>query len=465
MMNDVDTICAIATPNGIGAISVIRVSGKKSFEIIDGIFTSKSKKKIFQTKTHTLHFGTLQDKEELIDEVLISVFKNPTSYTGEDSIEISCHSSPYIIQKILQLLIKKGARLANAGEFTQRAFLNGKLDLIQAESVADLIASNSEASHRIAINQMKGNFSKDLYEIREKLISFTALIELELDFSEEDVEFANREQLIILLNELEIRTSKLVQSFKLGNAIKNGVPVAIVGRPNAGKSTLLNALLNEERAIVSKIAGTTRDTIEEVYNVNGISFRFIDTAGIRATTDEIESLGIEKSFKKAKSAEIIVYLFDSKTTTKRDILDDIKVLENSNAHLIVAQNKIDENKKITISANDYSSFNFLTISLIDFSAKKKLFLDELKKLLISKILDENYLEANTIVSNVRHIECLTIINKTIPLVLEKLENKTSSELISFELKEILNQIGKLTGKVDIDEDILGTIFGKFCIGK
>lgn len=464
-MNDFDTICAIATPNGIGAISVIRVSGKQALNIVDEIFKSKSNKKANQVKTHTLHFGTICDENELIDEVLISVFKNPNSYTGEDSIEISCHASPYIIQKILQLLIKKGVRLATAGEFTQRAFLNGKLDLIQAESVADLIASNSKASHRIAMNQMKGNFSRDLYEIREKLINFTALIELELDFSEEDVEFANREELIFLLTELEVKTKKLLESFKLGNAIKNGVPVAIIGRPNAGKSTLLNALLNEERAIVSTIAGTTRDTIEEVYTVNGISFRFIDTAGIRSTTDEIENLGIEKSFEKAKSAEIIVYLFDAKTTSLPDILNDIQSLKNPNAHLLIAQNKIDENEKINLSENNLNLFEFLSVSYINFSAKKKLFLDDFKQLLSSKIIDENYSEANTIVSNVRHIECLTIINQTIHLTLEKLKNKTSGEFISFDLKEILHQIGKLTGKIDVDEDILGTIFGKFCIGK
>ena len=445
-----DTICALATGSGLGAIAIIRISGSEAINICKKVFS----KNIADVKSHTIHFGTINNKVDVIDEVLLSIFRNPHSFTGEDVIEISCHGSVFIQQQILQLLTKNGARMANPGEFTLRAFTNGKMDLSQAEAVADLIASESKKAHKIAINQMRGGFSDDLKKLREQLINFASLIELELDFSEEDVEFANREQFNELLLLIKEKLTKLIDSFQLGNVIKNGIPVAILGAPNVGKSTLLNAVVNEDRAIVSEIAGTTRDTIEDVINIEGMQFRFIDTAGLRDTKDTIEKIGIQKALEKAEKAKVIIYLLDATTDFKAQEKEvgKIKKLQNK---MIVVVNKTDLNPNI---CETLKKKNYLFIS-----AKNKDGIEDLTNTLIS-IIDTNLSSDETIISNSRHQEELSKTLVEIIAVIQGLNNDISGDLLAINIRQALYHLGLITGEVTTD-DLLGNIFSKFCIGK
>ncbi|CAG0967397.1 tRNA modification GTPase MnmE [Flavobacteriales bacterium] len=461
-----DTICAPATAQGTGAIAIIRLSGNKAHTIIEKIFRKKNLKRFTakEVKTHTLHFGEIYSDNTLLDEVLISIFKNPHSYTGEDMIEISCHGSLYIQQQIIQLLVHNGARMAKAGEFTLRAFLNKKLDLSQAEAVADLIASDSEVSHKMAMQQMRGGFSNEINLLREQLIQFAALIELELDFSEEDVEFANREELKNLIEQLKNKIQSLAESFSLGNVFKLGVPVAIIGKPNVGKSTLLNALLNENRAIVSEIPGTTRDTIEEEITLGGIHFRFIDTAGIRHSNDRIEKIGIEKTYEKIKQASVVLYLFDTIKDTASEVEHDVSEIKNklsdANTPLLTIGNKIDEGtgEQTTLLYSD-------TLSPLFISAKTGKNLSLLKEKLLS-LINTNVLQSEqSIVSNTRHYEALQKSLQSIHNVQQGLNNNISSELLALDIRDALRHLGEITGAIDIDKDILGTIFSRFCIGK
>jgi len=458
-MNYLDTIVALATPSGAGAIGIIRLSGPEAISIASNMFVSVSGKIFQDQKTHTVHLGHIMLGDRILDEVLATIFKNPHSYTGEDVVEFSCHGSDFIKQEIIQYAIESGCRMASPGEFTQRAFLNGKMDLSQAEAVADLIASESKAEHQIAIQQMKGGFSKDLKVLRDKLINFTALIELELDFTEEDVEFANRDELNNLISEIEVYLSKLAASFKLGNAIKNGINTTIVGRPNAGKSTLLNALLNEERAIVSSIAGTTRDTIEEILNIEGISFRFIDTAGLRTTNDEIEKIGVERALENVNKSAVYIYLFDMTALSVEDVIQDLSELPQDIPRIVVA-NKSDLVTEETIETFKNSEFNPVFIS-----AKTKDHLPQLKDKLVATI-DVVSLNSNqTIITNTRHLQALQDALSHIREVQQGFSLGLSGDLVSIDLRATLEAIGRITGEVNIDADILGTIFGKFCIGK
>ncbi len=452
-----DTIVALATPQGIGAIGIIRLSGKEAISLCNSIFKGKDLEK---ESSHTLHLGKIMGPQnEIIDEVLVSLFKAPHSYTGENVVEISCHGSPYILQRVLETLISKGARGAQAGEFTLRAFLNKKLDLSQAEAVADLIASDSNASHNLAMQQMRGGFAKIISVLRTELINFAALIELELDFSEEDVEFANREHLVALIDKLQNIIIPLTESFQLGNVIKNGVSTVIAGRPNAGKSTLLNALLEEERAIVSEIAGTTRDTIEEALVIEGIVFRLIDTAGIREATNTIEHLGIERTFEKIKQSSIIIYVFDCNGLSEEEVQKDIEQLHANEIPIVLLANKIDLLKAGT--KNDYPNLDIHYIA-----AKESRNISSIKKVLHEIVLNNKSAGANnTIISNMRHYEALSKANTSLDAVRHGIENATSGEFISLDLKQALNALGEITGDIDVDQDILGTIFGKFCIGK
>ena len=451
-----DTIVAKATPPGIGAIGVIRLSGKNSFRIIDALFPAK---KISAQASHTLHVGLLKEDDKIIDEVVLALFKGPKSYTGEDVIEISSHGSPFIHEKIIQAILRHGARLAKHGEFTQRAFLNGKLDLAQAEAVADLIASNSSAALNSALHNMRGGFSKMLKELRDKLLSFSALIELELDFSQEDVEFADRKKFYELIEEATISTNQLINSFQLGNVIKHGVQVAIIGKPNTGKSTLLNALLNEERAIVSEIAGTTRDTIEEALNIEGILFRLVDTAGIRQhSLDLIENIGIERSRSKMLEADIVVYLFDAS-----DDLDEIKEkagdLERLNkAHLMVA-NKIDLFGKGK-ATEKLAGIN----NLVFISAKQQENIEDLKKQLVEQVMKDKVPLSDNLITNERHLHALQKVNESLTEIKIGLDEKRSGDLITPDIRQCLHYLGEITGEVT-SEDQLDYIFSKFCIGK
>ncbi len=452
-----DTIVALSTPPGIGAIGVIRISGEKSFEIIGKLFPSKD---LSTQSTHTLHHGILKDDDIILDDVVVSLFKKPKSYTGEDVIEVSCHGSPYIQQQIIEAISKNGARIAKPGEFTQRAFLNGKLDLAQAEAVADLIASNTEASKQAAINNIRGGFSRDLMELREKLIRFSSLIELELDFSEEDVEFADRTEFIKVVEEIEAQSTILLHSFKLGNVIRNGVSVAIVGKPNAGKSTLLNTLLNEDRAIVSEIPGTTRDTIEEVLNIDGILFRLIDTAGIRShTTDEIESKGISRSLEKIERADIVVYLFDITQTSIEDLGAVIIDLESKQKPFILAANKNDLVEDIHIK----EKFKQLP-SLLFISGKDNTGIIKLKEELSEKAIGNEKIIGSTIVTNARHYEALKHMVDAVQAIKAGLLSKIPGDLLSIEIRRCLHYLGEITGEIT-NEDRLDWIFSKFCIGK
>ncbi|WP_295334511.1 tRNA uridine-5-carboxymethylaminomethyl(34) synthesis GTPase MnmE [Flavobacterium sp.] len=462
-----ETIVALASPSGAGAIAVIRISGKDAISIAEQVFQSVSGKSISQQKTHTIHLGHIVDEGKVYDQVLLSIFKNPHSYTGEDVIEISCHGSTFIQQQIIQLLLRKGCKMAQAGEFTLRAFLNGKLDLSQAEAVADLIASDNEASHQIAMQQMRGGFSNEIAKLRAELLNFASLIELELDFAEEDVEFADRTQFKELLNRIEFVLKRLIDSFAVGNVIKNGIPVAIVGEPNVGKSTLLNALLNEERAIVSDIAGTTRDTIEDELVINGIGFRFIDTAGIRDTKDVVESIGIKKTFEKIEQAQVVIYLFDSLKfqVSGSEYIAEIEKVKNKYPlkSIVIVINKVD-----LISQDEVSSMNqkleTLNLKPILMSAKEKQGIDELKNLLLSFVNTGALRNNETIVTNTRHYDSLLKALEEIQKVTFGLNSGLSSDLMAIDIKQALYYFGEITGEVTNDE-LLGNIFANFCIGK
>lgn len=466
-----DSIVALATPSGTGAIAIIRISGEDAITIGNSVFKSIKNKDLTKQKTHTLHLGHIIDGTKILDEVLVSIFKGTNSYTGENTIEISCHGSTYIQQQIIQLLLRKGCRMANPGEFTLRAFLNGKLDLSQAEAVADLISSDNEASHQIAMQQMRGGFSNEIAKLREELLNFASLIELELDFAEEDVEFADRSQFHELLNRIEFVLKRLIDSFAVGNVIKNGIPVAIVGEPNVGKSTLLNALLNEERAIVSEIAGTTRDTIEDELVINGIGFRFIDTAGIRETEDVVESIGIKKTFEKIEQAQVVLYLVDGRQLSVDGKLDNLLVeIGKTRNQFPLKPILFIINKKDLISSDNLSvineklATNNQQLTTIYISAKNKDGIDELKNQLISFVNTGALRNNETIVTNTRHYDSLLKALDEIQKVKYGLETNLSSDLIALDIREALYQFGLITGQVSNDE-LLGNIFANFCIGK
>jgi len=445
-----DTICALATGGGLSAIAVIRLSGKDAIKICNSVFS----KDITEAKSHTIHFGTISENSKIVDEVLVSIFKNGKSYTGEETVEISFHGSTFIQDKLLQLFIDKGCRMATAGEFTMRAFRNGKLDLSQAESVADLIASESEAAHQTALKQLRGGFSNKLQTLRTKLIDFASLIELELDFSEEDVEFADRKQFENLLDAIKVELEKLIQSFKLGNVIKNGIPVAILGATNVGKSTLLNTLLNEEKAIVSAIAGTTRDAIEDELNIEGFIFRFIDTAGIRETTDIIENLGIKKSLEKAELANIVLFLIDADANIPNQLLELDKIKDTAKGKLLIVINKIDLNPEIK---NDFKDALFI-------SAKNDEGIEGLKAKLLEFVNTEQLSNNETIVTNLRHYEELQLTLHEINTIIEGINSGLTGDFLAINIRQALFHLGSITGEVTTDT-LLGNIFGKFCIGK
>ena len=462
-----DTICAIATAQG-GAIGSIRVSGPEAITITSRIFTpAKSGKLLSEQTPYTLTFGRIYNGEEMIDEVLVSLFRAPHSYTGEDSTEITCHGSSYILQQVMQLLIKNGCRMAQPGEYTQRAFLNGKMDLSQAEAVADLIASSSAATHRLALSQMRGGFSKELTTLREKLLNFTSMIELELDFSEEDVEFADRSALRRLADEIEEVIARLANSFSVGNVIKNGVPVAIIGETNAGKSTLLNVLLNEDKAIVSDIHGTTRDVIEDTVNIGGITFRFIDTAGIRETSDTIESLGIERTFQKLDQAEIVLWMIDSADAISQLTLLSDKILPRcEHKQLILVFNKVElinETQKNEL-ASQFSEHIGSEIESIFISAKQRLHTDELQQRLVAAAHLPTVTQNDVIVTNVRHYEALTRALDAIHRVQEGLDANISGDFLSQDIRECIFHLSDIAGEVTNDM-VLQNIFAHFCIGK
>lgn len=458
-----DTICALATANGIGAIGIIRISGNQSFEIVNKIFEGKNLEKV---DSHTVHYGFIKDDNETIDEVMISVFHAPKTFTTENSVEISFHGSPYIGKKILEVLIKNGARMAKAGEFTMRAFMNGRIDLSQAESIADLIASENEASRKVAFNQLKGGITNEISFLRNDLLNFTSLIELELDFAEEDVEFADRTALKSLLYKIEYKLKSLIDSFQYGNAIKNGTAVAIIGKPNAGKSTLLNALLKEERAIVSNIAGTTRDTIEEILHIRGHAFRLIDTAGLRETSDEIEAIGVKKAKEKVENAEILVYLADAGTEDFSEDIEMIKSLLREDLKLIICATKIDEviptqyEKLEQIFRNEIvTDFDFIKISAVENQN-----IQDLKNELSSYVEHLKSEEGNVVITNQRHYEALQKSLNSVKRVEEAVSSQITTELLAYELRNALEYLGEISGEFSNDE-VLGNIFSKFCIGK
>ncbi|WP_217602501.1 tRNA uridine-5-carboxymethylaminomethyl(34) synthesis GTPase MnmE [Chitinophaga sp. GbtcB8] len=451
-----DTIVALATAPGVGAIAVIRLSGPQAITICNQLFPSKD---LLQQASHTLHVGSIVSDSKIIDEVVVSLFKGPRSYTGENVIELSCHGSPYIQQQLIDACIQAGARLAKPGEFTMRAFLNGKLDLAQAESVADLIASHSAASHQTAMQQMRGGFSRELQALREQLIRFSALIELELDFSQEDVEFADRTQLYALIKiALEV-VQHLTDSFRMGNVIKHGVNTAIVGKPNAGKSTLLNTLLNENRAIVSDIAGTTRDTIEEVLNIQGILFRLIDTAGIRESVDTIESIGVQKTLEKIKEAGVVIYLFDVSELTAADIRNQVSLFEQDGINYLLVGNKMD------VLGEDEALAKFAGIPDILFiSAKNHAHIDLLKDRLVQKVMSGDINMEATIVTNARHYAALQSVLQALHDVRSGMDSGLPGDLLALDIRRCLHFLGEITGEIT-NEEQLDWIFSKFCIGK
>jgi tRNA modification GTPase len=465
MLNQ-DTIVALATPSGAGAVAIIRISGSNAIVIASDVFRSVRNKDLTKQKTHTIHLGHIMDGEKTLDQVLVSLFKNPNSYTGEDVVEISCHGSVFIQQQIIQLLLRKGCRMAQAGEFTLRSFLNGKMDLSQAEAVADLINSDNEASHQIAMQQMRGGFSNEIAKLREELLNFASLIELELDFAEEDVEFADRTQFKDLVNRIEFVLKRLIDSFAVGNVIKNGIPVAIVGEPNVGKSTLLNALLNEERAIVSDIAGTTRDTIEDELVINGIGFRFIDTAGIRDTKDVVESIGIQKTFEKIEQAQVILFLVDcSKLTTDNteNLKIEIEKIKNKYPQkpLVVVLNKMD-----LIDESYISNLKSEISNLLPISAKQKTGIEDLKNTLLSFVNTGALRNNETIVTNTRHYDSLLKALEEIQKVRFGLESSLSADLMAIDIRSAIEHFNSITGQQAIgNEELLGNIFSQFCIGK
>ncbi|MFY0600696.1 MAG: tRNA uridine-5-carboxymethylaminomethyl(34) synthesis GTPase MnmE [Cyclobacteriaceae bacterium] len=449
-----DTIIALATPPGIGAIGVIRVSGVKTFEIVNSVFRGKD---IMEEKSHTIHLGTIRDDGVIIDEVLLSLFRGPNSYTREDVIEISCHGSNYIIQQLIRVLLKQGCRLAKPGEFTQRAFLNGRFDLAQAEAVADLIASENQSMHTAAMNQMRGGFSAEIKKLREELVHFASMIELELDFSEEDVEFASREDLKKLIYDLKTLILRLTESFKLGNVIKNGIPTVIAGKPNAGKSTLLNALLNEEKAIVSDIPGTTRDIIEDVINVDGVAFRFTDTAGIRATKDKVEAIGVERTHTKMKEAAIIIYLIDLINDHSDEVIKQIDHLKSLDIPYLLIGNKIDKAQKELQTLLEKENALFI-------SASQKENLENLKEALKKRVSLDDFQNGNTVVTNLRHYEGLVETDKALDQVIRSIDDQMTNDFVAMDIRQALHYLGEITGEITTD-DLLDNIFSKFCIGK
>ena len=462
-MNHTDTIIALATPAGVGSIAVLRISGNDAIAVTSSLFKSISGKKLEKQKTHTVHLGHIIDSNKTIDEVLVTVFKNPQSYTGEDVVEISCHGSTYIQQEILQLFLRNGCRMATAGEFTLRAFLNGKLDLSQAEAVADVIASDSAASHQIAMQQMRGGFSNEIAKLREELLNFASLIELELDFAEEDVEFADRIQFKDLIDRILRVLKKLIDSFAVGNVLKNGIPVAIIGEPNVGKSTLLNAFLNEERAIVSDIAGTTRDTIEDEIIINGICFRFIDTAGIRETKDVVESIGIKKTFEKIEQAQVVLMLMEALEflTNEEKVSLEIQKLKNKYPQkpLLLLANKAD-----VLQENEKQDLLKMFPDAHLLSAKQGSGIDEVKEALAGFVNTGALRNNETIVTNSRHYDALLKALEEIQKVKYGLETGLSGDLLAIDIRQALYHFGEITGEITTD-DLLGNIFANFCIGK
>lgn len=458
-----DTIVALATPQGSGAIGIIRLSGAKAITICSSVFSNKKleNKDLSKEQSHTIHFGVIHSGDIIIDEVLVSVFKTPNSYTGENIVEVSCHGSPFIQQQIIQLFIKKGARMANNGEFTLRAFLNGKIDLSQAEAVADLIASNSASSHQVAIQQMRGGFATKIKLLRQNLIDFASLIELELDFSEEDVEFANRDDLKNLIKSIQYIVQRLIDSFEVGNVIKNGIPVAIIGKPNAGKSTLLNVLLEEDRAIVSDIPGTTRDVIEDEMTIDGVLFRIIDTAGIRETNDIIESIGVEKTYEQIKLSSIAIYLFDVHEMTPNELRQIIAEIEPHlhNSQLVLVANKIDK-EDMEYTYREFADFK----DMLFISAKEDIGIDKLKQYLVHLFDNRTVNLTETIVTNARHVEALRHTNVALIKVLEGLSNNVTGDFLAIDIRTALHHLGEITGEISSD-DLLTNIFSRFCIGK
>jgi len=462
-LNQNDTIIALATPSGAAAIAVIRLSGSKAVQMVDTSFKSISSKKLVSQKTHTIHLGHIVEDSRVLDEVLVSVFNNPKSYTGEDVVEISCHGSSYIQQEIIQLFVRNGARIANPGEFTLRAFLNAKLDLSQAEAVADLIASDNKASHQIAMQQMRGGFSNEIKILRDELLNFASLIELELDFSEEDVEFANRKQFEELLERIIKVLKHLIDSFSTGNVIKNGIPISIIGAPNVGKSTLLNALLNEDKAIVSDIAGTTRDAIEDEISIEGIKFRFIDTAGIRTTEDTIESIGIKKTFEKITQSQVVLYLLDASRVTTETIQifnTEIRKIQEQypDKQLVVIANKMDE------SDQEYIETSFVYPHTLFTSAKSGLGIDALKAKLLEFVNTGALRNNDTIITNSRHYDSLLKALAEVQKVQQGMDANLSGDLLAIDIRQALYHFGEITGEITSD-DLLGNIFANFCIGK
>ncbi len=460
-----DTIIALATPSGVGAIAIIRLSGEDAIAIANKFFKSiKKNKSLIKQKSHTLHLGHIINENQIIDQVLVSIFKNPNSYTGENIVEISCHGSSFIQQEIIQLFLQNGCRMAENGEFTMRAFLNGKMDLSQAEAVADVIASNSAASHQIAIQQMRGGITNELKELRGQLLDFAALIELELDFSGEDVEFADRTKFKELVTSISSVLKRLIESFAFGNAMKNGIPVAIIGEPNVGKSTLLNTLLNEEKAIVSDIAGTTRDAIEDEVIIDGVAFRFIDTAGIRETEDVVENIGIQKTYEKATKAQLIIFLINAKKFIENptDFLQEIEDIKDRfpQKRLLTIANKMD-----MISTEQKNQLTTQISNALLLSAKQKIGIDRLQNELTSMVNTGALSNNETIVTNSRHFEALTLALESIESVRNGIELDISSDLFAIDIRECLRHLGNITGEYDVDKDILGHIFGNFCIGK
>ena len=458
-----DTIVALATAHGSAAIAVIRLSGPNAISVVESFFYNKAlaPKKISHKNSHTAHFGIIIHQNVIIDEVVVTLFKNPNSYTGQNSVEVSCHGSIFIQQQLLQLFLSNGARMANPGEFTLRAFLNGKFDLSQAEAVADLIASNSALSHQVAMQHMRGGFSSKIKTLRSNLISFASLIELELDFSEEDVEFANRQDLKNLVTTITNVIQKLIASFEVGNVIKNGIPVAIVGKPNAGKSTLLNVLLDDDRAIVSEIPGTTRDTIEDEITIDGVLFRFIDTAGLRTTTDIVEQIGINKALEAIKKSAIVIYLFDSHEISSGDLKLEIELLQEhiGTSQLVIVANKIDV-ENLQDLKNEFSSYPHI----IYISAKEHKYIDALKQKLVN-LFDTRTVDAtDTIITNARHTNSLKQANQALLKVNQGLANNIVGDLLAIDIRYALNELGTITGEVT-NEDLLDSIFTKFCIGK
>jgi tRNA modification GTPase len=463
MLNLYDTIVAIATPAGPGAIGIIRLSGNEAIPIANTIFSGKDLNK---QPSHTLHFGRIKEDTRIIDEVVAALYKGPKSYTGEDVVEISCHGSDYVLQQVIGLCMAAGARMAKPGEFTLRAFLNGKLDLTQAEAVADLIASQSDTAHKAAMHNLRGGFSEDLKQMREQLITFSALIELELDFSQEDVEFADRGKFYELIERLTIATRQLINSFRLGNVIKNGVSVAIIGRPNAGKSTLLNALLNEDRAIVSEIAGTTRDTIEETLNINGILFRLIDTAGIREhSQDVIEQKGIERSREAMNKANVVVFLFDLPESHRSEeererVITQKQYFETNGIKYLLVGNKADAAEAISIK----DIFTGVDSNTLFISARNKENIHQLKAALYGLVAEGEVNTEGTIITNARHYGALEEVLRSLQDIKAGLDNNISGDLISLDIRTCLFSLGEITGEIT-SEDKLDYIFSKFCIGK